>query len=513
MRRHRVRVFPDDTVLHAEHEEQLKSLLRRNGILLRGQCQDSGTCGLCRVVLEGSSATACTYHVTSDIVVYVPHTSRLASHMLMPRVVVACDADALYAAVDVGTTTLSAALLGEGGAFLANSCAFNPQMAYGEDVISRIVYAERAPEALSQLKACAARQIDALLVAMCEHIGKQRSQTLSQIVVSGNTVMSSVLLGRDPSPIRRESVAASMLGAFCGRGTDIGLEVFGELPVFVLPHAGAFVGGDVVAGVLAQHIADGDELSLLVDIGTNGEIVLGNREWLACCACSAGPAFEGAGVSCGMPAAPGAIHDAWLDSDSEVGFSVLGGGRPRGVCGSGLIALLDVMREAGIIDRSGRFAPAVPRVETSPDGTRRMLLAETDFDALYIEEPDLKNLMRAKAAIFGGIRTLLHSMGIDLAQISRVLLAGGFGMSLNIERAVRIGLVPDIDRNKIQTVGNTSLDGAAICAVDARARERVSRLARSMSYVDLSQDNRFTEEYVAAMFLPHTDLGLFPSVR
>jgi uncharacterized 2Fe-2S/4Fe-4S cluster protein (DUF4445 family) len=278
------------------------------------------------------------------------------------------------------------------------------------------------------------------------------------------------------------------------------------------------VGGDITAGVLATGMADSQRLTLFVDLGTNGEIVIGNQEWLACCSCSAGPAFEGSGLEYGMYATSGAMERIFYDSATDrVNYRTIGGTRPRGICGSGLIDTLAELRAAGVIDRAGRIDLGFrsSRVRVRNERPEFVLVWAEDAgreDDISISEDDIQNLIRSKAAVYAGVATLMESLGLEVGNLDRVLLAGGFGNYIDAENAVTIGLLPDVPLESIRFVGNTSLAGARMALLGRGARTRMSELARRMTNFELSTTPGYMERYVSGLFLPHTDLSLFPSV-
>jgi uncharacterized 2Fe-2S/4Fe-4S cluster protein (DUF4445 family) len=280
----------------------------------------------------------------------------------------------------------------------------------------------------------------------------------------------------------------------------------------------SYIGADITAGAYAAGLTATDRLTLFIDVGTNGEIILGGRDWLVACACSAGPAFEGAGVVDGMRATEGAIEEVWIHSGTcEPTIRVIGGGRPRGLCGSALISLLAELFVTGVLDRGGNFNLdlGTPRLRSGDHGPE-YVVAWPDETAtgrvIVLTKVDVDNLMRAKAAIYAGFSVLASSVGVELADVQQVLIAGAFGKYINVEKAVQIGLLPDLPWDRFQFLGNTSLRGARLALLSQSARDAVADLARRMTYVELSADNTFYDAFTAALFLPHTEIRRFPSV-
>jgi uncharacterized 2Fe-2S/4Fe-4S cluster protein (DUF4445 family) len=302
------------------------------------------------------------------------------------------------------------------------------------------------------------------------------------------------------------------------RARALGLQVNPEATVDCLPSVGAYVGADITAGVLASGMADDERVSLFIDVGTNGEMALGNRDFLVCCACSAGPAFEGSGVRHGMRAAAGAIDAVWIDDRYEPSWRVLGNVPPRGVCGSGMIGLLAEMFVSGVISRGGRIQKNLhtPRVRLGDHGAEYVVAwaSETGGDQdIVITEVDIENLVRTKAAIYAGFTVLLESVGTELADVERVLIGGAFGQYIDVEKATQIGLMPDLPWDRFHFLGNTSAAGAYQCLANRGRRRRVDEIGAMMTYLELSADNRFMDAFTAAMFLPHTDITRFPTMQ
>jgi uncharacterized 2Fe-2S/4Fe-4S cluster protein (DUF4445 family) len=288
--------------------------------------------------------------------------------------------------------------------------------------------------------------------------------------------------------------------------------------VHILPCVASYVGADITAGALSSGIADTEMNTLFMDIGTNGEMVLGSKDWLVTCACSAGPAFEGAGVMDGMRATKGAIEEVWINNQTyEPNIRVIGGGKPRGLCGSGLISLLAELFLAGIVDKSGNINTNLntPRVRTGAhEGEYVVAYADETLHGkdIVITHVDIDNLLRAKAAIFAGYVVLAESVGVPLETVEQVLIGGSFGQYINVEKAIEIGLLPDMPWENFHFLGNTAVLGAYNALLSWRSEQRIEQIAKHMTYIELSADNSFYEAFMSALFLPHTNLSLFPSV-
>ncbi len=419
--------------------------------------------------------------------------------------------------VDIGTTTIVTYLVNmDTGVVLDSRGTYNRQAPYGEDVITRIIHATENPEGLKELQEACVNTINDLLTKALGQRGLAHHD-IQATIIAGNTTMTHLFLGISPKYIRLEPYVPVASDFPPVKADDLGLATHPASPVWCMPAVASYVGGDIVSGVLSSGMARRDEVSLFIDIGTNGEIVLGNRDWLVSCACSAGPCFEGSGISSGMRAMPGAIERMEIDPDTlECSLSTVGGSSPKGICGSGLVDALAEMRKAGIIDRSGRFAVdrRNPRLRTGDEGPEFLVAAaENGRDSdIVVTESDVKNLLRAKGAVYAGIRSLLRAVGLPIGVISRIYIAGGFGNYLNVRDSVEIGLLPDVDPSLYVFIGNSSIKGARLALMSQEALEEARDLARKMTYVELSVGTAFMDEYVSAMFLPHTDLSLFPSV-
>jgi uncharacterized 2Fe-2S/4Fe-4S cluster protein (DUF4445 family) len=300
--------------------------------------------------------------------------------------------------------------------------------------------------------------------------------------------------------------------------SDLGLRISPDGQVDCLPGVASYVGSDITSGVLASGLDDTPQITLFMDIGTNGEIVLGSREWLVSCACSAGPAFEGAGVVNGMRATVGAIEEVWVNGDTfEPTFRVIGGGSPRGICGSGLISLLAELFMTGIIDKAGHLNTHLKtsRIRESDRGWEYVISwgeHTANGKDIVITHTDIDNLIRAKGAIFAGYRVLADSVGVPMEMIEQMLIGGSFGKYINVEKAIQIGLLPDLSWDRFQFLGNTSIRGAFYALLDRDVRKRIQDIASRMTYIELSADNLFYEAFMSAIFLPHTEMDLFPSV-
>ncbi len=418
-------------------------------------------------------------------------------------------------AVDVGTTTVVAQLLDLGKQQVLDvDGTHNMQASYGEDVISRMIFA-CGKGGLDPQHAAVIRNINQLIRNLTSRNGIA-PEAIRAIVAAGNTTMSHFLLGLTPCSIRLEPYVPTAYIYPQISAREVGLNTHENAILETIPSVASYVGGDIVAGVLASGIADSEAVRGLIDIGTNGEIAIGNKDWLVCCSASAGPAFEGGGTRCGMRATKGAIEKVQI-LDGAVQYQTIGNSAPRGICGSGLIDIIYELVKNRIITPDGKFHRKLsdPRL-TFVDDIPQYTIAERDEtetgDILVITESDIDNLMKSKGAVFAAIKALMDYIGMPFDQLESLYVAGGFGSFLNIPKAVAIGLLPDIDREKIQFIGNSSLTGARMCLLSEAAMEKSMTISRSMTNIELSNYQPFMDEYIASLFLPHTDRRLFPSV-
>jgi uncharacterized 2Fe-2S/4Fe-4S cluster protein (DUF4445 family) len=416
-------------------------------------------------------------------------------------------------AVDVGTTAVKAELLAAGSRWAA-SC-YNSQLIYGPDVISRIIHCQQHEDGLERMQRLVVGDVNRLLTALMDAAELEREDVWA-VVASGNTTMMHLLLGLHPTWIRREPYVGCSYRVPPVRAVELGIGINPRGRVFTLPSVGAYVGADITAGVLATGLCDGRRPAMLIDLGTNGEIVIGHREFMVCCSASAGPAFEGEASASGTRAMPGAIDGVWWEDGLR--WSTMDDQEPVGICGSGYIDLLAVLAQHGILDKTGRFqegaSPCLRRDEKL--GAMECVLV-TAQDAvgredILLTQGDIDNLIRGKAAIYAAANVLLESLGMKWSDLELVMLAGAFGDKIDKENAVRIGLLPDVPRERIKFVGNTSLQGTIKAALDEEVFTRAQDVARRMTYFELSTHPGYMEQFVAACFLPHTDLRKFPSV-
>ncbi len=550
--------------LPAAPGESILGVAQRAGVSLDAPCSGNGTCGKCRVrVISGAvemtpsvrlSAEdfadgwrlACQSRVLGDCTLLVPdeassfrndiRTADLGSPEELARYM--SQIEALRAAfpedsaasrpdggrpygiaADIGTTTVTAALLRlSDGAVLAKASLGNAQIRYGADVINRIIVSSRPGGREKLLHAVREETLLPIVDRLLASAGV-RADEIARLVIAGNTTMEHLLVGANAESIRLEPFIPEFLSYPPCPAAALGLlpEAAGDAPLLLAPNVGSYVGGDITAGVLASRLWDMDGETLFIDLGTNGELVFGSRDYMLTCACSAGPAFEGGDISCGMRATTGAIDSVTLDPESlRPTLSVLGGGAPLGLCGSGLISLVSELFRCGVISAKGRFIRDSERVRRDEFGGAAFLLADADESAngrpLTLDESDLDNFIRAKAAIFSAVRTMLQSLDMRVDDIDRIILAGGIGSGIDIEKAISIGMLPKAPLEKYSYIGNSSLTGACAALLSPCAEDKLAEIGSSMTYLELSSEPRYMDEFIAACFLPHTDASLFEEV-
>ncbi|MBI4495466.1 MAG: DUF4445 domain-containing protein [Deltaproteobacteria bacterium] len=420
--------------------------------------------------------------------------------------------------LDIGTTSVWGQLLDlNQRKALAEASDYNGQIRYGDDVITRILYSQR-PEGLQRLQECVVGTINGIIRELILKAGIDPGR-VSHMTAAGNTVMTHLLLGLDPKYLREAPYTPVANFIPPVRAMELGLLVGEHVHLYTFPSVASYVGGDIVSGVLGSGIYQRQPLTLYIDIGTNGEIVIGHAEWMVTAACSAGPAFEGGGIQHGMRATTGAIEDFRLHPLSfEPMLLTIGRVQPKGICGSGLINMVAEFLEAGVITANGKFNAdlGTPRIRPGPDGLEYVLAyageTATGRD-LVITEVDIDNLMRAKAAMYAGYVTLLQSVGLSTADLEQVVIAGAFGSFIDVERAVTIGLLPELPPDRFLFIGNGSLLGARLISFCNEMLDDAERICRMMTNIELSESPTFMDNYVAAMFLPHTNAAEFPEVQ
>jgi len=473
------------------------------GVIIDTPCGGTGTCGKCRVAIVDANANrteclACQTTIEKDTVVEVPQNSLL---LTQDKIVV--DSDIVHKiipdrnhstqvcfgfAVDVGTTTIAASLVNlNDGTEIAVMGSHNPQITYGDDVISRIKVGSNNPKGLEHLQKAVIRQINSMIESLCRQ-GGIKCDSIIEITLAGNTAMQHLFRGIDPSPLAQLPFEPSWRGGESVKASDLGIKINPDGIVYIFPIIGGFVGGDISAGMTAVDLLSQPQPLLMIDIGTNGEIVLVNNNKIIAASTAAGPAFEGAGISCGMRAMPGAIEK--VKFDKEFIFNTIGNVKPTGICGSGLIDAMAEFLNANLVDCTGRMN----------DGKTKIVIAPN----VALTQKDIRQIQLAVGAIRAGVNIMLRKAGIGSQDLKRVLVAGGFGSFIRRNHAQRIGLLPaDISHEKISFIGNTSLAGAKLALLSMNARQKAENLARQTEHIELSADFDFQNEFANAMIFPN----------
>lgn len=415
---------------------------------------------------------------------------------------------------DIGTTSIYGELLDVCQDFsLEVSSDYNSQISYGEDVITRIIYSQKKG-GLDKLQERVVHTMNSIIDDLIKKSGIDR-ENVTHLVAAGNTTMTQILLGLDPKYIREAPYIPVANFIPPVRASSLGINIENNAYLYTFPVISSYVGGDITSGVLGSEMYLKDELTLYIDVGTNGEMVLGNKDWLVTTSCSAGPAFEGGGVKYGMRATKGAIEQVRISPvDYEPMILVIGNVKPKGVCGSAMIDVVAELLEVGLIDQNGKFYTdrETKRVRRGESGYEYVLAWEDQTQItsdITINEIDIENLIRTKAAIYSGCVVLLNNVGLTFSDVDKFVIAGGFGHYIDVERGISIGLLPEIDIKKFSFIGNGSLLGARLVSLSREMLSEASRIARMMTNIELSNNKMFMDEYISAMFLPHTDISSF----
>ncbi len=420
-------------------------------------------------------------------------------------------------AIDLGTTTVVAYIRSlVDGQVVGIASNYNRQISCGEDILSRVNFARK--NGLPKLQALAAESINLAITTAANGAGIDR-EDIYEVVVAGNTIMTHILLGIDPAYMIEEPYVPVVRRYLTTAAPRLGIEVAKDAAVFLFPAVSDFIGGDIIADILASGMGERDEISLLVDIGTNFEVVLGNRDWMFSCAGAAGPALEGGEVLFGMRANPGAIERITIDPVTlEPEFQTINGIKPMGICGSGLIDLLADLLRACVVDRTGRINTEIihPRIRQGAHFPEYVIAWKSDSGNnkdIVITENDIKNLIMSKASILAACITLMKEAGITRKDLSNIYFSGAFGNYIHKENAIMIGLIPEVPFEQIKNIGNGAVEGANMALINRKKRKTLDEIAKNIAYIELNADSSFMDEYTGSSFLPHTDLSLFPGVQ
>ena len=430
----------------------------------------------------------------------------------------AADTAIVGCAIDIGTTTVTMVLTDlTTGKLLAKGSSGNGQIRYGADVINRIIEQGRTGGKKKLQDAIVKETLNPIIANLCRTAGIS-ARSILRLCVAANTTMNHLFVGVDAESVRMEPYIPSFFAWEGMLAGDLKLPANPLAPVIIAPNIGSYVGGDITAGTLATGLWDSDEMSLFIDLGTNGELVFGNRDFMMSCACSAGPAFEGGDISCGMRATDGAIEACVIDKETmEPTLTIVGedGQKPVGICGSGIIDIISELFRCSIINARGLFDREGDRVKRDAHGMGRYVLATAEESEtgreISINEVDIDNFIRAKGAIFSAIDTMLQSVDMTPECIDKVYVAGGIGSGINMRNSVNIGMLPDVELEKYQYIGNSSLTGSYAMVMSDEAKNKCTELGANMTYLELSTYPGYMDSFVAACFLPHTNASLFPN--
>jgi len=414
--------------------------------------------------------------------------------------------------VDMGTTTVVAHLVNAHPRTTVDSAAcYNSQSIHGSEVTGRMIHAER--KSVKVLQKLLVDDINRLILTLCQK-NNIAVENINAVICAGNTAMEHFLLDLSTRNIRRKPFIPVTVEPPPLRAAEVGLKVNKRGLLYSLPGISGWVGSDLTSGILSVQMYKKKKLGLLIDIGTNGEVILGNREWLVATSASAGPALEGASVECGMRAEPGAVDKVYVESGT-IRYTTIGGQPAIGICGSGIIDLLSVLLDEKIISRSGLFIDENRTSEANETSRRRFILVEEtggEENSIYLTEKDIENIITAKAAIFAAITIIMQRLSLNFSDLDEVYIAGAFGYYLNISSAINIGLLPPLPSGKFKFVGNTSIKGAKLAAFYQEAFNELTKIRSATTYYDLLGAEDYVEEFKKAMFLPHTDINYWRAI-
>ncbi len=522
MRHFTITFQPDGKKISIHAGSTLLEAAYTAGIILNTACGGKGICHKCAVLIQpdNEQVLACQYTIDSDLAVTVPPTSRFFEQKILehgidreiePTLLKPGDtAEAIFGlAVDIGTTTVVAKLIDlADGKLIATQADFNPQAVHGDDVVSRITFAQTDKQ-LTELQRLIIECINKLIAELCKRAGIDPNRIYEMTAV-GNTTMTHIFLRLPIIQLGQAPYKAYSLDAHDTPARDLNIKINPEANVHTVENIAGYVGSDTVAAALAADINLAEQLTLLVDIGTNGELVCGNKDRLYAASCAAGPALEGARISQGSLAVSGAIEAVFTNAD-DIDVDVIGDGPPSSICGSGLVDAVAVMLDLGVLDSTGRITnPASSKSKIPPDVVRRIIVkndqpafvlafADNGAPAVVLTQQDIREVQLAKAAIAAGIRLLLKKLNLKEDDLQRILLAGAFGNYIRRSSALRIGLLPAVPEERIHFVGNAASSGARMILLNRTARELAGHLARKIQYVEIAHEPEFMNIYTNSM--------------
>lgn len=499
----RVTFLPDSISIDVPEGTMVSEAAIKAGVLIKLPCGGRGRCGRCTAMIDGQWVMSCQTPISDGMIVTVPKEDVGKVIAATDRKVTLIDdltplSEGYGLAVDIGTTTVAIDILDmSDGKEIFNSADMNRQRIRGEDVLARIQYAdEGGTDELHKLV------IDTIndLISSCDVPGFSPKR-IGSAYIAGNTAMTHLFLGINPSPIRFPPFEPVVKDADIS-GKESLLDIDESARVICMPSVSSYVGGDITSDIVDSGMDRAEGLSLLIDVGTNGEVALGNKDMIMCCSSSAGPAFEGSQMTSGMLAKPGAIDSVRIEN-GKISYTVIGNEKPKGICGSAVIDLVAQLFRNGYVDKRGNL--------TEKSGAKDGVFTITDN--IVMTQSEISNVIMTKAAIYSATRSMVRNLGVEFGDLEKIYIAGGFGNFINMDSAINIGLFPDVDRSKYEYLGNASLAGAKEALLSKGFRDRIDELFPKMTYVDLSSDPIFYDEYMSAQFLPHTESDLFPTVR
>lgn len=499
----RVTFLPDSVSIDVPDGTMVSEAAIKAGVLIKLPCGGRGRCGRCTAMIDGQWVMSCQTPVSDGMVVTVPKEDVGKVIAATDRKVTLIDdltplSEGYGLAVDIGTTTVAIDILDmSDGKEIFNSADMNRQRIRGEDVLARIQYADEG--GTDELHKLVIGTINDL-ISSCDVSGFSPKR-IGSAYIAGNTAMTHLFLGINPSPIRFPPFEPVVKDADIS-GKESLLDIDESARVICMPSVSSYVGGDITSDIVDSGMDRAEGLSLLIDVGTNGEVALGNKDMIMCCSSSAGPAFEGSQMTSGMLAKPGAIDSVRIEN-GKISYTVIGNEKPKGICGSAVIDLVAQLFRNGYVDKRGNL--------TEKSGAKDGVFTITD--GIVMTQSEISNVIMTKAAIYSATRSMVRNLGVEFGDLEKIYIAGGFGNFINMDSAINIGLFPDVDRSKFEYLGNASLAGAKEALLSKGFRDRIDELFPKMTYVDLSSDPIFYDEYMSAQFLPHTESDLFPTVR
>lgn len=511
--------LPENKEINADDHKTILETALMNGIYIAASCNSQGRCGKCKIILEKGEVystnrnlltkeeikqnyyLACQTYPRTHLIIKIPEESKLGKAKVIKQKTSEKKAKNTAVGIDIGTTTVSINIIDTETKKIINSVSsYNYQIMYGEDILTRINFCKKE-NGLKNLNKLIINNINDLI----KNLG---TPIISSISITGNTTMKYLLLNKDPQIIKKNIQIDEFRKSHTLQANEIGLTPNSQLYLF--PGISNYVGGDIVADILSSGLYKENETCLLIDVGTNGEVVLGNKDWIITASTSAGPAFEGSNIRFGQRAMDGVIESIRIKE--KLTYKVIGNKKPKGICGSALIDLIAELLKNNIIDRSGNFIKNPKRV-INKDNTLAFIIAYKDetriAQDIYVTESEIKNIIMSKAAIYAGFYTLLQTLNLNLKDIKKFFISGNFGNYLNIENAITIGLLPNIQRNKFIFLGNGALKGACMVLHNEKNKQLAEEIAQKTEYLDLHKSNVFIDEYQKAIFLPHTELEMF----